>query len=345
MRVSLRRVLTPRELSHPFPSPFVNRIAAGHAQANCRGPRAGRARSGLFLSGAGGARACPRRSRARAARSARSDRRGVGRGRGAARARQSAERRGREARSAGAQAGAASLHRLGRRLHAELARHGAAHGVAHGRAARAGAPARRGAACGPGAAAHDPGAQQGSGRPRRRSAPRQARRRRGSRRLARRHRRPCRRRNARDCGACTRAGRAPSRSGLCRAGPECRAGRGRRRAARRGRDGWLLGDADRRRDRLRQDRGLFRSHRRSDPALPPDSSPDAGDRAHRAVSRPFRGALRRASGRMAFEPIAARAGAHLGGGGPWRDRGRGRRAIRAVPALCGSRARHRRRGA
>ena len=70
--------------------------------------------------------------------------------------------------------------------------------------------------------------------------------------------------------------------------------------------------------------------------------PDAGDRAHRAIPRPLRGALRHPPGGMAFGAHAAQARPHLGGRRQRRSLGRGRRALGAVPALCRSRADHRR---
>ncbi len=63
------------------------------------------------------------------------------------------------------------------------------------------------------------------------------------------------------------------------------------------------------------------------------ADPDAGDRAHRAVPRPLRRALRRAPGGMAFRDRAAKARADLGGGRGGRGFGGGRRALGAVPAL------------
>ena len=86
--------------------------------------------------------------------------------------------------------------------------------------------------------------------------------------------------------------------------PQARAHRtaahGGRHPARRGDAGRLRGRPARRRHRLGQDRGLFRGDRRDDPQGPPVAGPDARDRAHGAVPRPLRAALRRASGRMAF---------------------------------------------
>ncbi len=119
----------------------------------------------------------------------------------------------------------------------------------------------------------------------------------------------------------------------------------RRRAARARAGRRLLRDPARRRHRLRQDRGLFRGGGGSDRAGAPEPHPDAGNRADRPVARPLRGAVRRASGGMAFGAEPARTRAHLAG----RRRGRGQRrrrgALGAVSALCRSRPRHRRRGA
>ena len=106
--------------------------------------------------------------------------------------------------------------------------------------------------------------------------------------------------------------------------------------------GRILGDADRRRHRLGQDRSLFRGGGRGDPAKQAGADPDAGDRADRAVPRSLRRALRRAPGGMAFRARAAKARAHLVRGRRRRSRGRGRRALGAVPALCRSRPDHRR---
>ena len=112
------------------------------------------------------------------------------------------------------------------------------------------------------------------------------------------------------------------------------------RAARRGRcaardrgEGRLLGDAGRWRHRLGQDRSVFRGGGRGDPAEEAGADPDAGDRAHRAIPRPLRRALRRASGGMAFRDRAAKARAHLVRGRGGRGRGGGRRALGAVFAL------------
>ena len=68
-------------------------------------------------------------------------------------------------------------------------------------------------------------------------------------------------------------------------------------------------------------------------ARPAKPDPDAGDRAHRAIPRPLRRALRRAPGRMAFGADAAPARAHLAGGGGGRRLRCGRRALGAVSAV------------
>ena len=200
-------------------------------------------------------------------------------------------------------------------LHAGLARHGAAHGAAHGRASRPRARARRRAPRRPAAAAHDAGARA----------------------------------RARSCshdGLMRAKGEAAQEAGVS-AGvidglidegtletvvlppepvalppdPDFRkpefslgAARRRRRVAHDGGAGRLHGDAARRRHRLRQDRSLFRGGGGEYPAQAADADPDAGDRAHRAVSRPLRRALRHAAGGMAFAAVAAQARAHLGGG-------------------------------
>ena len=78
------------------------------------------------------------------------------------------------------------------------------------------------------------------------------------------------------------------------------------------------------------------------PPRPADADPDAGDRAHRAVSGPLRRALRRAAGGVAFGTDAAPARAHLEGRRRRRSGGRRRRALGTVSALCGSRPDHRR---
>ena len=86
----------------------------------------------------------------------------------------------------------------------------------------------------------------------------------------------------------------PSRI-LGRSGRRCRSVAGESRHRR------LFGDAARRRDRFGQDRGLFRGGGGHHPRRPAKPDPDAGDRAHRAIPRPLRRALRRAAGGMAFQ--------------------------------------------
>ena len=133
----------------------------------------------------------------------------------------------------------------------------------------------------------------------------------GSRRQRRRDRRPDRRRHARDRGAAARAGRRAARSGF-------RASRISRRRSCAAADalrttvdqGGYTVDAARRRHRLGQDRSLFRGGGRDHPPRPADADPDAGDRAHRAVPRPLRAALRRArrrNGIRSFRRASVRA--------------------------------------
>ena len=66
---------------------------------------------------------------------------------------------------------------------------------------------------------------------------------------------------------------------------------------------------------------------------PPVAGPDARDRAHGAIPRSLRAALRRASGRMAFGARRAQARAHLERGRGRRGERRGRRALGAVSPL------------
>ena len=139
-----------------------------------------------------------------------------------------------------------------------------------------------------------------------------------------------------------RAGGAATGSGF----PQARfradaAGRG-RRAAHHCRPGRLHRHAARRRYRLRQDRSLFRGRCREHPQEPAGADPDAGNRAHRAVPRPLRRALRRTAGGVAFAAQPTQTRAYLGGGGGKRSLGGGRRALGAVSALRRSRPDHRR---
>ncbi len=72
------------------------------------------------------------------------------------------------------------------------------------------------------------------------------------------------------------------------------------------------------------------------------ADPDAGNRAHGALPRPLRRALRRPAGGMAFGIVAAQTRAHLARGRRRRGVGRGRRALGAVSALRRSRPDRRR---
>ncbi len=98
----------------------------------------------------------------------------------------------------------------------------------------------------------------------------------------------------------------------------------------------------RRRDRLGQDRSLFRGDRRG--ALPRQAGAraDARDRVDQSVHRPLRGALRRAPRRMAFRRVGAASRPHLAGGCREQGEARGRRALCPVPALHRSRPDRRR---
>ena len=109
--------------------------------------------------------------------------------------------------------------------------------------------------------------------------------------------------------------------------------------------GELLGDAARRRHRLGQDRGLLRgggAHARAGAA---GAHHAAGDRAHRPVHAPLRGALRLRAGRMAFGAVGPGARARLARGRDGRGARRRRCPLGAVPALQGARPHRRRRGA
>ena len=120
--------------------------------------------------------------------------------------------------------------------------------------------------------------------------------------------------------------------------PHRAADRGRRSAARDHRRRRLFDDAARRRDGLRQDRGLFRGRGGGAAARPgAGADPLAGNRADDPVPGALRGALRLPPGRVAFRRVAEGAGAHVA-----RRRGRRgarglRRALGAVPALRRSR--------
>ncbi len=108
------------------------------------------------------------------------------------------------------------------------------------------------------------------------------------------------------------------------------------------RRGCLLRLAPRRRHRLRQDGGLFRSGRRDAPRRPAGAGTVAGDRADRRVSRPLRRALRLATRGMAFGGRREDARACLARGGERRGARAGRRTFGALPALFRARADRRR---
>ena len=269
---------------------------------------------------------------------ARGARRGVGRQRGgAARTAQSPEGRRGEARLSAAERGTAPVRRLGGELHA--LRRAAWCCAWRLRMGELGPERERVGVrlAGPAAAAHDAGTPPRARRARGRLAAHQVRSREGCRRLGRRDRWPGRRRHARSRRAAARAGRAPARSRLPRARADRAAAHGGRHPARRRHTGRLHGRPARRRHRLGQDRSLFRGDRRDDPQGPPVAGPDARDRAHRAIPRPLRAALRRAPGRMAFRAWRAQARAHLERGRGRRGECRGRRALGAVSSLCGPR--------
>ena len=209
-----------------------------------------------------------------------------------------------------------------------------------GEASRARARAGRRAARRFRAQTDDPGAYPGAGAARRRARARQGRGCARSRRFRGRDRRACRRGDAGKPGAAAGAGGARARSRLLGTRLHAGAARGGRRLARQRGQEWLRRHAPRRRHRLRQDPGLFRGGGGDRPARQAGARPAARDRAHHAVSGPLRRAFRGAPGGVAFAAVAAPARAHLGrrrGRGSPRDRGR---ALGAVPALCGSRARH-----
>ena len=216
--------------------------------------------------------------------------------------------------------------RLGRQLHAEPARHGAAHVPADGREPWPRAGARRRAAGWRSATAHDAGAAAPDRGAVGRVAARQIRCRQGSRRSGRRDRRPRRRGHARgraDAAAATAAG---ARSGFQPAGffaarsePAVDAMRA---LAANGSFHVALLDGVTGSGKTEV---YFEAVAEIDPPRQAGADPDAGDRAHRPVSRSLRATLRRAAAGMAFRVDAAHPRAQLGGD-------RGRRARRSWSA-------------
>ena len=208
--------LTRGELSHPLPSPFLNRpgigqtcrmatpfvdvlvpVALDHTYSY-RVPRELELKPGDIVAVPLGAREV--------------DRRGLGRRRHhQARPAQPHEGCRAQARLSAAQARAAQVRRLDIRLHAEPARHGAAHVPAHGRS-RPGAREGRRPAGRARAEAHDIGAHARAAAARRRHGAGQERGRARGRRVGRRHRRADRRGRAGDAGAAAGAGGAAARS-------------------------------------------------------------------------------------------------------------------------------------
>ena len=116
-------------------------------------------------------------------------------------------------------------------------------------------------------------------------------------------------------------------------------------AGRQGAGARLLRDPARRRDRLRQDRGLFRGGRRGARRRPAGAGAAARDRADGAVAGTLRGPLRRAAGGVAFRPHQPERRETWRAVAEGRRRRRGRRALGAVPAVPRSRPDRRRRGA
>ena len=103
--------------------------------------------------------------------------------------------------------------------------------------------------------------------------------------------------------------------------------------------------AARRRAGRRQDRGLFRGGGRGLARRPARARAAARDRALGAVARPVRAPLRHAAGGLALGTDRGAAAAHLAADRRGRDRRRGRRPLRPVPAADRPRPDRRRRGA
>ena len=85
--------------------------------------------------------------------------------------------------------------------------------------------------------------------------------------------------------------------------------------------------------RLRQNGSLLRGRCRKHPAETADTDPDAGNCAHRAISRPLFQPFRHPAGGVALAAFTAQTRAHLGGDRRERGAGDCRRAVGAVPAL------------
>ena len=114
--------------------------------------------------------------------------------------------------------------------------------------------------------------------------------------------------------------------------------------ASRSRQGLRPGPA-RRRHRLGQDRGLFRSDRRMPAPGQAGARPAARNRADRALPQALRRPLRLRAGRLAFGPALVAAPPRLAGDRQRRGAGHGRRPLGLVPALPKPRPDRRRRGA
>ena len=113
----------------------------------------------------------------------------------------------------------------------------------------------------------------------------------------------------------TRRSRRPTRT-IPGPGAVRGAGRGRRGAARGGGGARILGDAARRRHRLRQDRGVFRGGGGMPARRAPGAGAAAGDRAVVAVAGAVRAPLRRRAGGLALRPRARARGGSPGGRWP-----------------------------
>ena len=145
------------------------------------------------------------------------------------------------------------------------------------------------------------------------------------------------------------AGRRPARLAGAAAGPSRRrsvggSAIGGAGAGRGGRPGLCRFPARRGR-RVRQNGGLFRGDCRGPAPGPTSHRAAAGDRAHRAMARPVRAALRRPPGAMAFRPDQNPAAPDLARGGDRRSPGRRRCPLCPHAADAGDRPDRRRRRA